>query len=167
MVVHGISIAAADFLHRIRLQQMSAVDDAGKGGNHADGSDLEGLAEGGGGQRGQAIGAGEVFLASRPEHTGSLACQVDACLIKQAVVLQVLPEGFRSHALGDLHQGAVAGVFHRLGEGLSAMSRPLLAVNGISANHAGAAAVEGIVHGNDPFFQGRSHHQALKVEPGS
>lgn len=140
-VLHYRAVGGRHRLDHIGLEQLAAVDGSGEGCDHLDGGDGESLTEGAYRQ----VHAGHVnFL---PDIPILFSIQIDICRLLQSESLEILIKLFDAQPLADLHKGRVAGVLHRLGQGLGAVARRLFgAADRLwpALHHVIAGAVEGI-----------------------
>ena len=161
----GLDLGPAGVGHRldhIGLVQVAPVDDGGEGGDHLQGGNGEALAEGG--HRQVHIGHG----LPAPVQADLLSGQINARRLGHAEGLEVVVELLHPQPLADLDEGGVAGVLHRLGQGLHPVALPLGAVDGVAhpGQAVGAGAVEGVVLIHHPLLQGGGQHQGLEGGAG-
>ena len=138
---HG-AVLGADGLNHIGLHQIAPVNHRGKGGDHLKGRHLHALAEGGHRQvhPGHHIPVPDVALGA------GLAGQVHAGLLLQPEGLEIIIKGIHTQPLSDGDKRRVAGVLHRLGQGLGAVPLPSGAVDGlvIAGHHHRARTGKGV-----------------------
>ena len=123
------------------LEQLAAVDGSGESCDHLDGGDGESLAEGAYRQ----VHAGH--RVQGPDRTHALPVQIDIGGLCQTEGLEIFINLLDAQPLADLHKGRVAGVLHRLRQGLGAVARRLFgAADRLwpALPHVITGAVEGI-----------------------
>ena len=164
MLAQDVPLPVQHLLHHIGLVEVAAVDTGRLGPDQLDGGDVEGLAEGVGGQ-GDDVGIEALFV--RKDALG-LADHVHAGLFHQAEGLEVFVKLAGAQGLADFDEGRVAGVAHRLFQNLVAVAGLPGAVEGLipALDHDGAGALIGGVHVDDPLLQRRRQGDGLEGGAG-
>ena len=152
---HG-AILRTDRLDHIGLYQVTAIDDGRKASNHLEGGDVESLAEGGYRQ----VSGNHVFPL--PDHALALSRQVNACFFLHAEGLEIVVEQIDAQPLTDGDEGGVAGVAHRLRQGLGTVASDLRTVNRVIGDLHAAGAVKGVALTHHPLLQGGGQHQGFE-----
>lgn len=107
-------------MDHIGLEQLAAVDGSGESCDHLDGGDGESLAEGTYRRSTPVIVfRGQTVLTPSP-------VQIDIGGLCQTEGLEIFIKLLDAQPLADLHKGRVAGVLHRLRQGLGAVARAFL-----------------------------------------
>ena len=156
-----VALAVGHLADHIGLHQVAAVDDGGGRCDKLNGGHLEALAEGGHRQ----IHSGEFIPGPDQAAIVLLAQHIDAGFLQESEVLQIVVELFRTQGLADLDEGRVAGVGHRFGQVLVAMTIPVGAFDGgavpaVHLSHTGA--VEVAVLGDHALLQGGGQDDGLE-----
>ena len=164
MLGEHVSIVIQHLIHNVRLIEVATVDTGGLRPDQLDGGHVEGLAEGVGRQRHHLRVEG-LFILKNALH---LTDHVDAGLIHQAKGLQVFVVGLSAHGQAHADKGGVAGMAHRLNEGLLAVAAVLGAPDGLvpALHTGGAGAVEGGVFRHLALLQRRRQRNGLESGAG-
>ena len=161
MLFDHVAVPVQLFLHHVGLVEIPAVDAGRLGGDELDGGDVEVLTEAVGRQ--VDVAAAEGLPVG--EDAAALAGEVHAGLVEEAEGLQIVVEGGGADAQGHLHEGRVAGVSHRLRQGLLAVAVCVGAVDVPPLDGHHAVAVEGAVAVGNAVLQ--SHGQGQYLEGGA
>ena len=164
MLGENVAVVIQHLVHDVGLVEIATVDAGGLGPDQFDGGHVEGLAEGVGGQ-GHHLGVEGLFILENALH---LTDHVDAGLIHQAEGLQVFIVGLGAHGQAHADKGGVAGMAHRLDEGLLAVAAVVGAVNGLipALDPGGTGAVEGGAFGHLALLQRRRQGDGLEGGAG-
>ena len=164
MLADDVAVVVQDLIHQIGGIQVAAVDGGRLGPDQLQGRDVEGLAEGVGGQ-GHHVGV-EVLLRGK-DAAPHLRRQIHAGGLHEAEGLEILviSLGADLEAHGD--KGRVAGVAGGGFQILHTVAGVVGAVDGLvpALNPDGPVAGEGGVHGHLPLLQGGG--QGHRLEGGA
>ena len=159
MLGQNVAILVQHLLHNVGLIEIAAVDAGRLSPDQLDGRHVEGLAEGVGCQR-HHLRVEALFILKNALH---LTDHVDAGLIHQAEGFQIFVVGLRSHGQAHADKGRVAGMAHRLDEGLLTVAAVVGTVDGLvpALHTSGAGTVEGGVFRHLALLQRRRQRNGL------
>ena len=159
MLGQNVAVLVQHLLHNVGLIEIAAVDAGRLSPDQLNRCHVEGLAEGVGRQR-HHLRVEALFILKNALH---LTDHVDAGLIHQTEGFQILVVGLRSHGQAHADKGRVAGMAHRLDEGLLTVAAVVGTVDGLvpALHTGGAGTVEGGVFRHLALLQRRRQRNGL------